>query len=83
MESYLQFTEAYLGMIQTTLSDEELKRSSKAGEEIFDAIAEITDKYNLTIKEMLNASVGVHYSIMQSTDDQLQEYKEKEAKAYE
>lgn len=83
MESYLQFTEAYLGMIQVTLTDEEMDRSSKAGEEIFDAIAEITDKYNLTIKEMLNATVGVHYSIMKSADEQLEEYKEKEAKKYE
>lgn len=83
MDSYIKYTEAYLAMVQGTLTETEMERSSKAGEEMFEAIKEIVEKYELNIREMLNATVAVHYNIMGSANEQLEDYKVERAKQYE
>ncbi|ACK98807.1 MULTISPECIES: hypothetical protein [Bacillus] len=78
MEKYLAQTQALLGMIQATISEEELKQSSKAGEEMWKEIRGITDNYQLNIQEMLNAILSCHYTILEAVNEQIHETKKEE-----
>jgi hypothetical protein len=75
MENYINATEAYLGMIQSTMSDEEFKRSTKAGEEMYEEIKKITAKHNLNITEMLNSTLAIHMTILEVCNEQIEEMK--------
>lgn len=75
MEKYLAQTQALLGMIQATISEEELKRSVVAGEEMWEEIRKITDKYGLNVQEMLNATLSCHSTILDAVNEQISETK--------
>lgn len=75
MEKYLAQTQALLGMIQATISEEELKRSVAAGEEMWEEIRKITDKYGLNVQEMLNATLSCHSTIFDAVNEQISETK--------
>lgn len=71
MDKYLSQTQGLLGIIQATISEEEMENSAKAGEEMWEAIRQITDKYQLNVQEMLNATLGCHSTIMEVAIEQL------------
>lgn len=75
MNKYLEQTNALLGLIQATISQEELDRSAKAGEEMWKAICEITDRYGLNVQEMLNATLACHSTIIDVANEQMEEVK--------
>jgi hypothetical protein len=75
MEKYLNETQGLLGLVQATITEAELKRSTDAGIEMWDAIKEVTDRYGLNVQEMLNATLGCHQSIMEVVNEQLIEKK--------
>ncbi len=75
MEKYLTQTNGLLGLIQATISEEEMKRSAKAGEEMWDAIRAITDEYELNVKEMLSATLACHGTIIEVAMEQISEVK--------
>lgn len=77
MEKYLNETQGLLGLVQATISEEEMERSAKAGIEMWDAIKEITDRYELNVQEMMNATLGCHHTILEIVNEQL-ETKKKE-----
>jgi hypothetical protein len=76
MEKYLTSTEGLLALIQATLSQEQLDRSTKAGEEMWEAIRAVTDKYKLNVQEMLNATLACHATIIDVANDQINEVRE-------
>lgn len=76
MEKYLAQTQGLLGLIQATISQEELNRSADAGTEMYEAIKEITAKYNLNVQEMMNATLGIHQTILEIAIEQLDKKKE-------
>jgi hypothetical protein len=76
MEKYLTSTEGLLALIQATLSQEQLDRSTKAGEEMWEAIRAVTDKYKLNVQEMLNATLACHATIIEVANDQINEVRE-------
>lgn len=71
MESYLEHTQAYLSMIKETLTAEELKKCQEAGNEIYDTIAELVEKHNLNIKEMLFTTFAIHHTILEVSIEEL------------
>lgn len=71
MDKYLEATKGLLGLIQATISKEEMERSTQAGIEMWDAIREIADKYQLNVQEMLNATLACHYTILEVADEQI------------
>ena len=75
MEKYLAQTQGLLGLIQATISEEELERSVKAGEEIWEAIRAIADKYQLNVQEMLNATLACHQTILEVALEQINKVK--------
>jgi hypothetical protein len=75
MEKYLAQTQGLLGLIQATISQEELEKSAKAGEEMWEAIREITDKHGLNVQEMLNATLACHATIIEVANEQMEEVK--------
>lgn len=75
MEKYLTQTQGLLGIIQATISKEEMDRSVKAGEEMWEAIREITDRYELNVQEMLNATLACHSTILEVANEQINEVK--------
>lgn len=79
-DQYILQTEGLLGLIQATLSKEELKRSAKAGEELWEAIRQVADKYELNVQEMLNATIACHTTILEVANEQIQANKEGEEK---
>lgn len=72
MDEYLYYTKAFIGILQSSLSQEELERSKQAGMEIFEAIMKINEKYQLSVKEMLNTTLGIHEAILETIQEQLQ-----------
>lgn len=79
MDKYLEMTQGLLGLIQATISKEELERSAQAGEEMWEAIREICEKHGLNVQEMLNATLACHATILEVANEQLEE-KKKEMK---
>lgn len=73
MDKYLEQTNALLGLLQATIGEKELERSAKAGEEIWEAIRTITDKYELNVQEMLNATLACHSTILEVANEQMEE----------
>jgi hypothetical protein len=73
MEKYLTSTESLLALIQSTLSPQELDRSAKAGEEMWEEIRSITDKYKLNVQQMLNATLACHATIIEVANEQINE----------
>lgn len=80
MEKYLEQTNALLGLIQATISKEELDNSTQAGEEMWEAIRAITDKYQLNVHEMLNATLACHSTIIEVANEQIEEAKKEMGK---
>lgn len=80
MEKYLAQTKGLLGLLQATISQEELERSVKAGEEMWEVIREICDRHHLNVQEMLNATLACHATILEVANEQMNEVK-KEMKA--
>lgn len=76
MEKYLEQTKGLLGIIQATISEEELEKSVKAGEEMWEAIRKITDKHGLNVQEMLNATLACHHTIIEVANEQINQKKE-------
>jgi hypothetical protein len=76
MEKYFNQTQGLLGLIQATISEKEMENSAKAGEEMWEAIREITNKYQLNINEMLNATLACHSTIIEVAMEQMDEVKE-------
>jgi len=83
MEKYLAQTQAILGLIQSTMDEESMENSTKAGEEIWNAIREITDKYDLTVQEMLNAALACHATIIEVATEQIDKSKDEEGAEHE
>lgn len=75
MEKYLNETQGLLGLLQATISEEELSRSAAAGEEMWEAIKATTDKYGLNVQEMMNATLACHLTILEVANEQLNEKK--------
>lgn len=71
MDEYLYYTKAFIGIIQSSLSEEELERSKKAGMEMVEAITNISEKYQLSVREMLNTTLGIHEAILETIQEQL------------
>jgi hypothetical protein len=72
MEEYLNYTKAYIALLQSSLSEEELEKSKKAGEEMFHSIHAIIEKHQLSIREMLNATLAIHQTILEVIHEQLE-----------
>lgn len=73
MEKYLQHTKAYLGILQSSLDEKEFERSNSAGDEMYKAIAEVSESHKLTMREMLNATLVIHMNILETIMEQLGE----------
>lgn len=78
MESYIANTQAFLGIVQATISDSEFKRSCEAGEKMYEAFSTIANEYGLNMREMLNAVLSINVGILEVMQEQLKEMKEKE-----
>lgn len=76
MEKYLNETQGLLGLVQATISEKELNRSAVAGEEMWEAIRAVTDKYELNVQEMMSATLACHHTILEVVNEQLTEKKE-------
>lgn len=75
MNNYLEQTQGLLAIIQVTLSEKEMEHSAKASEEMWEEIRKITEKYNLNVQEMLNATLACHATIIEVANEQLTEKK--------
>lgn len=75
MEKYLTQTQGLLNLLQATISPDELEKAAKAGEEMWEAIRNITDKYELNVQEMMSATLGCHLTILEVANDQIDEKK--------
>ncbi|GIN55101.1 MULTISPECIES: hypothetical protein [Bacillus subtilis group] len=73
MEKYFAQTQGLLNVLQATSSKEELKRAEDAGTEIWDSIRAISDKYQLNVQEMMNATIACHLTIIEAALEQIQE----------
>jgi hypothetical protein len=75
MEKYVNQTKGLLVMLQSSLGEEELHRSAKAGEEMWEALRKVTDDHGLNVREMLNATLSVNHEILEMIDNQMKEAK--------
>lgn len=75
MDNYLANTKGLLGIIQATMTEKEFKKSVQAGEEMWEAIRKITDKYQLNVQEMLNATLSCHATIIEVANEQINDFK--------
>lgn len=73
MEKYFAQTQGILNALQATSSKEEMKRAEEAGSEIWEAIKAITDKHQLNVQEMMNATIACHLTIMEVAMEQIKE----------
>ncbi|MCY9186651.1 hypothetical protein [Bacillus halotolerans] len=73
MEKYFTQTQGLLNALQATSSKEEMKRAEEAGSEIWEAIKAITDKHQLNVQEMMNATIACHLTIMEVAMEQIKE----------
>ncbi|MBO3794329.1 hypothetical protein [Bacillus subtilis] len=73
MEKYFTQTQGLLNALQATSNKEEMKRAEVAGSEIWEAIKAITDKHQLNVQEMMNATIACHLSIMEVAMEQIKE----------
>lgn len=73
MEKYFTQTQGLLNALQATSSKEEMKRAEEAGSEIWEAIKTITDKHQLNVQEMMNATIACHLTIMEVAMEQIKE----------
>jgi 16S rRNA C1402 N4-methylase RsmH len=80
MEEYLNQTKGFLGVIQSILNQEERKRSTDAANEIYQEIRKVVEKYDLNIREMLNASLALQATILQLALEQMEDRRHKEEK---
>jgi hypothetical protein len=71
MEKYLNETQGLLSIVQATISEEEMERSTEAGIEMWEAIKGITEKYGLNVQEMMNATLACHHTILEVVNEQL------------
>jgi hypothetical protein len=75
MEKYIAQTEGLLGLFQATAQKEEMERSAKAGEEMWEAIRSVTEKYSLNVQEMMMATLACHNTILEVANEQMEEVK--------
>ncbi|KAF2421746.1 hypothetical protein [Bacillus subtilis] len=73
MEKYFTQTQGLLNALQATSNKEEMKRAEVAGSEIWEAIKAITDKHQLNVQEMMNATIACHLTIMEVAMEQIKE----------
>lgn len=71
MEKYINETQGLLAVVQATLSEDSLQNSVAAGEEMWEAIRQIVDKYELNVQEMLNATLACHHTILEIINEEL------------
>lgn len=71
MDKYLEATNSLLGLIQAIMTEEEMKRSQEAGTELWEEIKRITEKYKLNVREMLNATLACHYTIVEAANEEI------------
>ena len=76
MESYIATTEAFLGLLQSAMSEEEFERSASAAEEMYEQFRLIAEKNELNIREMLNAILSINCGTMELMKEQLEQLKE-------
>ncbi len=75
MEGYISQTEGILTIIQSAMKEEERDKSAQAGIELWEHIRALVDKHDLTISEMLCATLGCHLTIIETANDQINETK--------
>jgi uncharacterized protein YsxB (DUF464 family) len=78
VEEFLNQTRAFLSVIQAIMSEEEKERSSQAADEMYEQLRQITNKYELNIREMLNTQLAISATVMQIALEQMEEIRHKE-----
>lgn len=73
MEKYLNQTKGFLGVIQSILDEKELKESSDAAQEMYEAIRDIVEKRNMNIRETLHAVLALNATILSLTLEQMED----------
>lgn len=76
MERHLEQVQAMLGLFQSTMPESQLKVSAEAGEEMWEEIRKITDKYELNVNQMINATLALHSTIIEIAIEEMNKVKE-------
>lgn len=75
MEEYIKQTQGLLGLVQASITEEEMANSTEAGTKIWDMMREITAEHNLNVQEMLNAILACNLTVFEAANEQLEQQK--------
>lgn len=77
MDRYIEETEMIIGLIQNKMSEESFNKSRDAGVEMYESIADISEKHGLNIQELWNAIMNINLGItemaLESSDQNAEE----------
>lgn len=76
MDKHLEQVQAMLGLFQSTMAKSQLEVSAEAGKEMYEEIRKITDKYELNVNQMINATLAIHSTIIEIAIEEMNKVKE-------
>jgi|GEM_PF-6656247 len=71
MDEYLIQTKGILAIIQSNMQESEKDKSLKVGEELYNVLYKMQEKYQLNMLEMINIVLGLNAIILELALDEM------------